>query len=172
MRGALEAITYARTRDVPLLGTCGGFQHLIIEFARNVAGIHDAAHAEYDPGASRLLINALACSLVGQVMDVSLLDGSLARRAYGGPGATERYYCQFGLDPDYLETLTRNGLAIGGTDQDGEVRIVELPGHRFFVGTLFVPQTSSRPGAPQPLISAYLAAAREPAGSGLLTGAG
>jgi CTP synthase (UTP-ammonia lyase) len=172
MRGALEAITYARTRDVPLLGTCGGFQHLIIEFARNVAGIHDAAHAEYDPGASRLLINALACSLVGQVMDVSLLDGSLARRAYGGPGATERYYCQFGLDPDYLETLTRNGLAIGGTDQDGEVRIVELPGHRFFVGTLFVPQTSSRPGAPHPLISAYLAAAREPAGSGLLTGAG
>jgi CTP synthase (UTP-ammonia lyase) len=165
MRGALEAITYARTRDLPLLGTCGGFQHLVIEFARNVAGIRDAAHAEYDPTASRLLVNRLACSLVGQVMDVRLIEGSLAHRAYRSAGATERYYCQFGLNPDYIGTLTRNGLAISGVDQDGEVRVVELPGHRFFVGTLFVPQASSMPGRPHPLISAYLAAA-------LLTGVG
>ena len=71
MRGALEAITYARTHDLPLLGTCGGFQHVVIEFARNVAGIADAAHAEDDPTASRLVIDALACSLVGQTMDVA-----------------------------------------------------------------------------------------------------
>jgi len=57
MRGALEAITFARSHDLPLLGTCGGFQHVVIEFARNVAGIPDAAHAEYDPTTSRLLIN-------------------------------------------------------------------------------------------------------------------
>lgn len=57
MRGALEAITFARIHDLPLLGTCGGFQHVIIGFARNVAGIPDAAHAEYDPTASRLLID-------------------------------------------------------------------------------------------------------------------
>jgi len=158
MRGALEAITFARSHDLPLLGTCGGFQHLIIEFARNVAGIPDAAHAEYDPTASRLLINGLACSLVGQIMDVRLIEGSLAQRAYGSVSATERYYCQFGLNPDYTEALTSSGLAIGGVDQDGEVRIVELPGHRFFMGTLFVPQTSSTPAAPHPLISAYLAA--------------
>jgi len=159
MRGALEAITYARTRDLPLLGTCGGFQHLVIEFTRNVAGIPDAAHAEDDPTASRLLINELACSLVGQVMDVTLIEGSLAHRAYGSASATERYYCRFGLNPDYLEALTSSGLAVSGVDQDGEVRVVELPGHRFIVGTLFVPQTSSTPSAPHPLISAYLAAA-------------
>ncbi|HZD73930.1 MAG TPA: hypothetical protein VE776_08630 [Actinomycetota bacterium] len=159
MRGALEAITWARTRDLPLLGTCGGFQHLIIEFARNVAGIPDAAHAELDPDASRLVVTGLACSLVGQTMDVSLVEGSVAHRAYGRGSATERYYCQFGLNPAYLDTLTGSGLAVSGVDQDGEVRIVELPGHRFFVGTLFVPQTSSTPAAPHPLISAYLAAA-------------
>jgi CTP synthase (UTP-ammonia lyase) len=158
MRGALEAITFARTRDLPLLGTCGGFQHVIIEFARNVAGIPDAAHAEYDPDASRLLINGLACSLVGEVMGVSLVQGSVAHQAYRSPSTTERYYCQFGLNPEYLQTLTRSGLAVSGIDQDGEVRIVELPGHRFFLATLFVPQTSSAPDAPHPLISAYLGA--------------
>jgi CTP synthase (UTP-ammonia lyase) len=93
-------------------------------------------------------------------MDVTLIEGSLAQRAYGTSSATERYYCQFGLNPEYRGTLTDHGLVVSGTDQDGEVRIVELPGHPFFVGTLFVPQTSSVPGAPHPLIGAYLEAAR------------
>jgi CTP synthase (UTP-ammonia lyase) len=162
MQGALEAITYARTRDLPLLGTCGGFQHVVIEFARNLAGIPDADHAEHDPTASRLLIDVLACSLVGQVMDVTLAKGSITHRAYGAGSATERYYCRFGLNPDYIEALTQSGLTISGVDQDGEARIVELPSHHFFVATLFVPQTSSAPDAPHPLIGAYLAAATQP----------
>lgn len=159
MQGALDAIAYARTRDVPLLGTCGGFQHVVIEFARNVLGITDAQHAETDPAASRLLIGALACSLVGRVMEVDLVEGSAARRAYGAAATTERYYCRFGLNPAYVEPLVRGGLAISGTDQDGEARIVELPRRQFFVATLFLPQTSSSRGAPHPLIGVYLAAA-------------
>jgi CTP synthase (UTP-ammonia lyase) len=161
-QGALDAITYARTRDVPLLGTCGGFQHVVIEFARNVLGITDAEHAEHDPTAPRLLIDALACSLVGRTMDVTLVDGSVARRAYGSGGTTERYYCRFGLNPSYVDALTRGGLVTSGTDQDGEARVVELSDHRFFVATLFVPQTSSARGAPHRLVDAYLAAARQP----------
>jgi CTP synthase (UTP-ammonia lyase) len=161
MQGALDAITYARTRDIPLLGTCGGFQHVVIEFARNVVGITDAEHAEHDPTASQLLIDALACSLAGKVMDVTLVEGSAAHRAYGATSATERYYCRFGLNPHYAEPLIRGGLVLSGTDQDGEARIVELPGLRFFLATLFVPQTSSARGAPHPLISAYLQAARQ-----------
>lgn len=160
MQGALDAITYARTRNIPLLGTCGGFQHVVIEFARSVLGITDAQHAEHDPAASRLLIDALACSLVGKVMDVTLLEGSAVHRAYGVSSASERYYCRFGLNPRYIQPLIRGGLVISGTDQDGEARIVELPGLGFFVATLFVPQTSSAPGAPHPLVTAYLAAAR------------
>jgi CTP synthase (UTP-ammonia lyase) len=159
MRGALEAVTYARTRDVPLLGTCAGFQHVVLEFARNVAGMPDAEHAEEKPGAPRLLIDALACSLAGKVMDVTVLEGSLARRAYGAGSATERYYCNFGLNREYTDVLTSSGLSVSGVDQDGEVRIVELPSRRFFVATLFVPQTSSAPGAPHPLVTALLAAA-------------
>jgi len=162
MQGALEAITYARTRDLPLLGTCGGFQHVVIEFARNLAGIPDADHAEHDPTASRLLIDVLACSLVGQVMDVTVAEGSITHWAYGASSTTERYYCRFGLNPDYIQALTQSGLTVSGVDQDGEARIVELPSHRFFVATLFVPQTTSAPGAPHPLIAAYLAAAEQP----------
>jgi CTP synthase (UTP-ammonia lyase) len=158
-RGALDAIEWARTNDVPLLGTCGGFQHIVIEFARDVAGIEDAAHAELDPNASKLVISALTCSLAGQTFDVTLRDGSVAQRAYGTRQATERYFCNFGLNPGYVEELERGGLVVSGVDGDGEPRIVELPGSRFFVGTLFVPQISTTPDAPHPLVRAFARAA-------------
>jgi len=66
MEGALAAIRLARKRGIPLLGTCGGFQHIILEYARNVLGIADAQHEESEPDGSRLLIARLSCSLVGR----------------------------------------------------------------------------------------------------------
>ncbi len=61
LTGALDKIEYARTNLVPFLGTCGGFQHAVLEFARNVMGISDAAHDEYDPYATTLFIDQLVC---------------------------------------------------------------------------------------------------------------
>ena len=156
--GALEAITWGRSNDVPLIGTCAGFQHAVIEFARNVVGVADAHHAEYETATSTLVIDSLACSLAGQTMDVTLAPGSKAHAAYASETATERYYCRFGLNPDYVPTLVQHGLRISGTDAEGEPRIVEIPDNRFFVVTLFVPQTSSLPDRPHPLVSAFLAA--------------
>jgi CTP synthase (UTP-ammonia lyase) len=164
--GALAAIEHARRENVPLLGTCAGFQHVVLEYARNVVGFDDAQHAEYDPYASTLFITPLSCSLAGQAMTVRLRDDTLASMAYGRPAATERYYCNFGLNPDYLATLTDAGLTVTGTDQDGEPRILELPSHPFFVATLFVPQASSTPAAPHPLLVALLQAARTRAALG------
>lgn len=158
-RGALDAIHWARTHDVPLLGTCSGFQHIVIEFARKVAGIEDAAHAEIDPDASKLVISALTCSLAGQTFDVQVLPNTHAARAYGAPHATERYFCNFGLNPEYLEPLRAAGLVVSGVDGDGEPRIVELPDRQFFIGALFVPQMSSTPDAPHPLVRAFVRAA-------------
>jgi CTP synthase (UTP-ammonia lyase) len=155
MEGALAVIRYARENDRPLLGTCGGFQHLVLEYARNVLGFKDAAHAEYDPDASRLFVTALSCSLVGQTMTVHVEPGTRAGELYPGPYA-ERYYCQFGLNPDHLDELVTAGLVVSGRDQDGEPRIVELPQLRFFLGTLFVPQTSSTPSAPHPVVTAFV----------------
>lgn len=157
--GALEAIAVARERGLPLLGTCAGFQHLVLEYARNVMGLVEAAHAEYDPDASVLFVTPLSCSLRGQTFAVRVVADSRAGRAYGTAVATERYYCEFGLNPAFIGRLEAAGLAISGTDTTGEPRIVELPSHPFFVGTLFVPQTSSTSTHPHPLVRTLVAAA-------------
>lgn len=154
--GALHGIRFAREHGVPFLGTCGGFQHLILEYARNVLGVVDAAHAEYDPDASVLFLTRLACSLVGKTMTVDLAPGSVARAAYTSNRAEESYYCNFGLNPEFRKPLEDRGLAVSGADQDGEVRIVEIPSHPFFVGTLFVPQTRSTMDKPHPLLVQFL----------------
>jgi len=155
----LRAIRFARERGVPCLGTCGGFQHMILEYARNVLGFPDARHAEYDPYASNLFISRLACSLAGRAMDLRLVPGSRVARIYGATAVHERYYCNFGVNPDCVGRLAAGPLRITGADAEGEVRVIELPGHPFFIGTLFVPQARSRPDAPHPLVTAFVRAA-------------
>lgn len=103
----------------------------------------------------------LSCSLAGQSFEVRFSDASRTRRAYRAPSATERYYCNFGLNSHRTAELEAAGLAVTGRDQDGEARIVEVAAHRFFVGTLFVPQVSSAPGRPHPLVVAFVAAAAD-----------
>lgn len=157
--GALRAIEHARRTDVPLLGTCGGLQHVVLELARNVLGIADAQHAEYDPYASTLFVTPLSCSLAGQTMDVEVRPGTRAAEAYGAVTVTERYYCNFGVNPAYLDDLVSAGVCVSGTDERGEVRVIELPDRRFFLATLFVPQASSTLVRPHPLVTAFVAAA-------------
>ena len=94
--GALSMIRWARMNRIPFLGTCGGSQHAILEFARNVMHLKDAQHAEYDPYASILFVNRLSCSLVGKVMPLDLKAGSLAASIYGRRRIEEHYYCNFG----------------------------------------------------------------------------
>ena len=76
MDGALRAIRFAREQRVPFLGTCGGFQHAVIEYARHALGRADAGHAETTPGAERAVLGALACSLVEVSDEVRLQPGS------------------------------------------------------------------------------------------------
>jgi CTP synthase (UTP-ammonia lyase) len=159
--GALAAVRYAREADVPVLGTCGGFQHMVLEVARDVLGYLDAGHAELNPEGDRLVITPLSCSLKGQAMTVDLVEGSVVAAAYGRAQTTERYYCDFGLNPAYVGDLAGAGLVVSGTGPEGEPRVVELPGRRFFVGTLFVPQSLSSATSPAPLVTALLAATRQ-----------
>src|SRR4051812_32172094 len=158
MEGALSAIRLARERRIPLLGTCGGFQHIIIEYARNVLGVVDAQHEETEPNAPRLFISRLACSLVGRSMTVALQPGSLVSRVYGRTSVQEQYLCNFGVNPEYVDSLRSSPLRIVGSDAEGMARVVELPEHPFFVGTLFVPQMTSTASSPHPLVSAFISA--------------
>ncbi len=155
----LDALRFAREQDVATLGTCGGYQHMVIEFARNVMGISDAQHAEYDPYASRVIVSRLTCSLVGREMGISLSPGSRTAAAYEADSIIERYYCNFGVNPEFVDQISNAGFTIVGTDANGECRVMELSHHRFFVGTLFVPQARSRPDHPHPLITAFFLAA-------------
>jgi CTP synthase (UTP-ammonia lyase) len=110
----LAQIRRARTAGMPILGTCGGFQHMLVEFARNAAGLEDAAHAETDPDAADPVVARLSCSLV-----------------------------------------------VSARAPDAGVEAVELPGHPFYVATLFQPQVgSSASGRLHPLIDALISAAR------------
>jgi CTP synthase (UTP-ammonia lyase) len=170
MDGALLAIRTARERHIPLIGTCGGFQHIIIEYARNVLGIPNAEHEETSPHASHLFISRLACSLVGRTMNITLEPDSLIAKMYGRTTTTEQYLCSFGVNPECVELLRTSALRIVGSDEEGIVRAVELAGHPFFVGTLFIPQLSSRPESPHPLIAAFIKATRDQNLRGLLEG--
>ena len=120
----------------------------------------DAEHEETAPGAPSLIVARLACSLVGTTESIHVSPHTIAHRAYGRDDATEQFRCNYGLSPHYLPYFSNGPLQVTGTDEAGEARIVELASHPFFVATLFLPQLLSRPGAPHPLVLAYLGAAR------------
>ena len=156
LNGAVSAIKYARENDIPHLGTCAGFQHTVIEFARNVLNIADAQHEEYTNDSTVLFINKLTCSLAGKRMKVDLVPGSIAYECYKTEKTKEDYYCNFGINPYFQDKLNHKDLKISGMDQDGEIRIIELPKNRFFLATLFVPQTNSTENMPHPLIERFI----------------
>ncbi len=161
MDGALIAIRHARSAKRPFLGTCGGFQHAIVEYARNVLGWEDAEHAETAPQARRAVVTALECSLVEIAEPVRLQVGSRIARAYGAQEAFEAYRCRYGLNPGFREHLLGGPLRASAWDAAGEVRAVELDGHPFYVATLFQPERAALEGLPVPLAREFLLACRQ-----------
>jgi CTP synthase (UTP-ammonia lyase) len=155
--GALRAITYARENDVPFLGTCGGFQHAVIEYARNVLG-RDADHAEMNPYAAEPLFAKLLCSMIEVEARIHLSPDSVLAEIYGCLSVTEPYHCNFGMNPACASWFDGGPMSISGVDDDGYPRAVELAGHPFFLGTAFQPERSSLAGQPHPLIVAFVGA--------------
>jgi CTP synthase (UTP-ammonia lyase) len=156
--GALAAIRYAREFGRPFLGTCGGFQHALLEYVRSVLGFADAAHAEVDPQSPMLLLAPLSCSLLEQKGEIELLDGTRIRSIYGVESITETYHCSYGLNPAYEQLLDDGKLRTCARDRQGEVRAVELSGHPFFLATLFQPERAALQGKEHPLVTAFVAA--------------
>lgn len=156
--GALLAIRYARERGRPFLGTCGGFQHAVLEFARNVVGWSDAEHAETTPDAARPVITPLTCALHEAAAGVRLHPGSRIAGAYGTSEASERYRCGYGINPELQSGLLAGPLHAVAEDVDGAVRAVELEGHPFFVATLFQPERAALEGRVPPLVGAFVEA--------------
>ncbi|HAU5429901.1 CTP synthase [Cronobacter malonaticus] len=166
--GAFIAIRYARENAIPFLGTCGGFQHAVIEYARNVLGWRDANHGETAQGgrlviaplSCSLVIAPLSCSLVEQTGEIELRPHTLIARAYGREEIAEAYRCNFGVAPEFVDALSKEALKITGWDSEGDVRAVELTTHPFFVATLFQHERGALEGRPVPLVREFLRAAR------------
>lgn len=163
MDGVLAAIRFARESGRPFLGTCGGFQHAVIEFARHAAGLDSADHAETNPHGHQLVVTPLACSLVEMSDLVRFTPGSRLHQIYGRDTASEGYHCNYGIDPVHRPALERAGLRFTAFDAEGEIRGAELPSavHPFFVGTLFQPERAALHGETPPLVRAFVVAARQ-----------
>ena len=160
MDGALRAIRFARESNRPFLGTCGGFQHAILESFRNVAGLKDADHAESNPEAKMPVIARLACSLENRGGVIRLQAGTRIAATYRRHEIAESFNCNFGFDARYEDQMAKSGLKISGRDPSGEARVVELPNHPFFIATLFQPERSAFTARAHTLIKAFVEAAK------------
>jgi CTP synthase (UTP-ammonia lyase) len=169
LAGALRALRFAREHGRPLLATCGGFQHLLLEFAINVAGIKDGQHGDYGTTGGTPVIVRVACPVADRAPGAAALSGrirmtvdptSQAFHIYGRERINEEFACNWELNPEFRPALEKAGLRIVGWDEAGQTRITELPGHPFFIGTMFQPQLSSTAAVPHPVVRAFCAAAQ------------
>ena len=177
IEGKLGAIRYARERRIPTLGLCLGLQCMVIEAARNLAGLDGANSTEFDPDTPHPVISTMADQLdvvagerdMGGTMRLgsypaTLAPGSLVAQAYGATEVSERHRHRYEVNNDYRSRLEEAGMIFSGTSPDG--RLVEYgeltrQTHPFFVGTQAHPEFTSRPTRPQPLFRAFVRAALE-----------
>ena len=155
MQAALEAIRWARESGTPYLGTCGGFQHALLEFAHHVLKFPQLAHAEVDPESTQPLIAPLSCALVEKSGSIRLSPGSKIAGLYGAAEIVEEYHCSFGIAREQERLFHGSALEFVGRDASGEVRAFELSGHPFFVGTLFQPERAALRGTLPPLARGF-----------------
>jgi len=156
MIGSLNAIKYARENMIPHIGTCGGYQHSIIEYARNVLGFNNANHAEYSDDTKDLFVDKMTCSLVGTRGIVSIQANTLAKEIYCKNEIEVDYYCSYGLSDDYKDIVLKGDMLASGFDINNSVRMIELLNHPFFIITAFVPQIDSTLDNPNPLVTEFV----------------
>ena len=159
--GKVEAIRYARERQVPFFGICLGLQCAVIEFARNVVGLDDANSTEIESNCRYpvicLLDEQYDITNLGGTMrlgasDCLLQEGSRIRQAYGSPLVSERHRHRYEFNNQYRQQFSANGMVFTGTNPDGKlVEAIELANHPWFVAVQFHPEFKSKPTKAQPL---------------------
>ncbi len=159
--GALQAIRFARESGLPFLGTCAGFQHALIEFARSVLGLSGADHAETNSAATEPVIAPLPHAMVERTSLVRLDPNSRMATLYRRTEIAERYRCEFGLNPRYLSMIHRAGFRVSGVTDNGTACAIEYSEHPFFIATLFLPECTSSASVPHPLVVSWLKTAND-----------
>lgn len=167
--GKIQAISYARTHNIPYLGLCLGMQLAIVEYARNVLGYSDAHSVELDPSTTHPVIALMpdqnGVEDIGGTLRLGsypcVLDkSSKAFALYGDETIYERHRHRYEVNNDYRGLLVSHGMKLSGLSPDGRiVEMCELPEHPFFVATQAHPELKSRPNRPHPLFRGFIAAA-------------
>ncbi len=173
--GKIAAIRYARENNVPFFGICLGLQMAFVEFSRTVLGIEDAASEEFIPDSPNRVIHLMehqkGVSQMGGSMRLgaypcSLKENSLARQIYNAKEISERHRHRFEVNNSYRERAEEKGMVLSGLSPDKMlVEMIEIPGHPWFVGVQFHPEFLSKPLAPHPLFSSFVAAGLRARGS-------
>jgi CTP synthase len=175
VEGKLGALKYARENQVPTLGLCLGLQCMVIEAARNLLGLEDAASTEFEPETHAPVIATMAEQVaivsgegdMGATMRLGsypadLVPGSVVAQRYGATRVTERHRHRYEVNNAYRDELEAHGLRISGTSPDGSlVEFVELDRelHPYYVGTQAHPELKSRPTVAHPLFTGLVEAA-------------
>jgi CTP synthase len=176
--GKIEAVRFARERNVPFFGICFGMQMAVIEAARNLGGMHDASSTEFGPcdtpvvglltewARGNQIERRMEGGDLGGTMRLGaypavLSEGSLVRDLYlGAPAIEERHRHRYEVNVNYKECLERTGMRFSGMSPDGVLpEIVEIPTHPWFVGVQYHPELKSKPFDPHPLFAGFIAAA-------------
>ena len=171
LEGKIVAIKYAREHNVPFFGICLGMQMCVVEFARDVLGLKEAASAEVNPSTPYPVIDLMedqkSTTIKGGTMRLGAYEcqldrDSLAYKIYGTEIISERHRHRYEFNGDFLERMEEGGLkATGRNPETGLVEIVEIPTHPFFIGVQFHPEYKSTPEKPQPIFVAFVKAAME-----------
>ncbi|MBI3450867.1 MAG: CTP synthase [Acidobacteria bacterium] len=167
--GMIEAIRFARERQIPFFGICLGLQCAVIEFSRNVCGIADADSSEFNPDTPSRVIyklrDLLGVDQLGGTMRLGkyecvLAPHSFALQAYGTREVSERHRHRYEVNKEYLPQLTSHGLRVTGTTPDGKfVEMIEIEDHPWFLACQFHPEFKSKPLHPHPLFVNFIKAA-------------
>jgi CTP synthase len=176
IEGKLGALKFAREQGIPTLGLCLGLQCMVIEYARNLAGLEGASSSEFDPDTEFPVIATMAEQVdiiaggdLGGTMRLGLYaanlrEGSLAAELYGATQISERHRHRYEVNNAYRDRLTEAGLVFSGLSPDRAlVEYVELPRdvHPYYIATQAHPELRSRPTAPHPLFRGLVGAALE-----------
>jgi CTP synthase len=167
IEGKIAAIHAARTKGIPFLGLCLGFQMAVAEYARDLLGLQDATSKEFGEGTHVITIlpEQEGVTELGGTMrlgdyPVTVRKGTLAWALYGRDQISERHRHRYEVDPEYIPQLEAAGLVFSGT-WNNRMEICEIPGHPFFLATQFHPEFRSRPTRPAPPFLGFVDACRK-----------
>lgn len=171
IEGKVQAIRYARERNIPFFGICLGMQCAVVEYGRHVVGLEGAHSTEFDKDTNHPVICLLDeqknVTDMGGTMRLGaqptkLVEGSIAAKCYGKDNVNERHRHRYEFNNRYRDQFTANGMRFSGTSPDGSlVEVVELEDHPWFLAVQYHPEFKSKPIAAQPLFSGFIGAAVE-----------